>query len=174
VKVRGTEKSAVAPPARLRYWQVDSAAKLNALTRIFEVEPGFDAALVFVRDKATALKLTEKLRARGYAAEALGADSPRKQRTQVFDRFRNGAIDIVVGTDLAVEGLDATRLTHVVSYDMPCDAASHVRRIAHLDKAKRGATAILLVAPREMAMLHSIEHATRQVIAPQVLPERYR
>jgi ATP-dependent RNA helicase DeaD len=49
-----------------------------------------------------------------------------------------------------------------------------VRRIAHLDKAKRGATAILLVAPREMAMLHSIEHATQQVIAPQVLPERYR
>ena len=174
MKVRGTEKSAVAPPTRLRYWQVDSSAKLNALTRIFEVEPGFDAAIVFVRGKAAATKLTEKLRARGYAAEALGADSPRKQRAQVVDQFRNGTLDIVVGTDLAVEELDVTRLTHVVSYDMPCDAASHVRRIAHLARTKRGGTAILLVAPREMAMLHSIEHATQQVIAPQVLPERYR
>lgn len=174
IKVRGTEKSALAPAARLRYWQVDSPAKLNALTRIFEVEPGFDAAVVFVRGKATAAKLTEKLRARGYAAAALDADAPHKQRAQMIDQFQGGAIDIVVGTDLAVEELDVTRLTHVVSYDMPCDAASHVRRIAHLAKAKRGGTAILLVTPREMGMLHSIEHATRQVIAQLALPERFR
>ncbi|OHC67092.1 MAG: hypothetical protein A3H93_11865 [Rhodocyclales bacterium RIFCSPLOWO2_02_FULL_63_24] len=174
LKVRGTEKSAVAPSIRQRYWQVGNQSKLNALTRLIEVERGFDAALVFVHSKADTLDLAEKLRARGYAAAALDGDTPPALREQVIEQFRKGAIDIVVGTDMACDKLDVTRVTHVISYDIPCDAASHVHRIGYLAHPAQHGTAILLVTAREMGMLHSIERAMQQTIDVLVLPERFR
>jgi ATP-dependent RNA helicase DeaD len=174
LSLRGTEKSATAPVIRQRYWQVESSSKLNALTRLIEVEPGFGAALVFVHSKAGAIDLVEKLNARGYAAAALDVDTPSPLRESVSEQFVAGSIDIVVCTDQGADQLDVTRVTHAVSFDLPCDATSHVHRIAHLCDAKQHGTAILLVTPREMGMLRSIERATRQSIDALVLPERFR
>jgi ATP-dependent RNA helicase DeaD len=174
LNLRGTEKSATAPAIKQRFWQVESQSKLNALTRLIEVEPNFDAALVFVHSKAGAIDLAEKLSARGYAAAALDVDTPSPLRIAVSEQFGAGNIDIVVCTDQGADGLDVARVTHAVSFDVPCDAASHVHRIARLGDAKHPGTAILLVTQREMAMLRSIERATRQSIDALVLPERFR
>lgn len=174
LKVRGTEKSVAAPSVRQRYWQVGNQSKLNALMRLIEVEPGFDAALVFVHNKAGTMDLAEKLRARGYAAAALDGDTPPAPRERVIAQFGKGEIDIVVCTDSACDNVDVTRVTHVISYDVPCDAASHIHRIGHLAHPAQHGTAILLVTPREMGMLHSIERATHQAIDVLVLPERFR
>lgn len=174
LNVRGTEKSATAPSVRLRYWQVGDQSKLNALTRLVEVEPHFDAALVFVDNKAGTVELAEKLKARGYAAMALDGDTPLRLREHVAAQLGTGEIDIVVGTDMACDGLEVARVTHVISYDVPRDAASHVHRIRHLAKTTQQGTAILLVTPREMGMLRSIERATKQSIGVLALPERFR
>lgn len=174
LKLRGIEKSVLAPPVRQRYWQVGSQSKLNALMRLIEVEPGFDAALVFVHGKADTVNLAEKLKARGYAAAALDGETPPARRARAIEQFKAGEIDIVVGTDMACDNLDVARLTHVVSYDLPCDAASHVHRIGHLAHPAPHGTAILLVTPHEMGMMRSIERATQQAIDVLVLPERFR
>jgi ATP-dependent RNA helicase DeaD len=53
--------------------------KLDALTRILEVEP-FDAAIIFVRTKAETTVLAEKLSARGHAVAPLNGDLNQRQR----------------------------------------------------------------------------------------------
>ncbi|MDH5456726.1 MAG: DEAD/DEAH box helicase, partial [Gammaproteobacteria bacterium] len=53
-------KTATAETIRQRYWQVSGFHKLDALTRILEVEP-FDAILMFVRTKTATSELAEKL-----------------------------------------------------------------------------------------------------------------
>jgi ATP-dependent RNA helicase DeaD len=154
------------------YWQVSGMHKLDALTRILEVEEDFDAAIIFVRTKNATVELADKLAARGYAAAALNGDLNQQMRERVIEQLKSGALDIVIATDVAARGIDVPRVSHVVNYDIPYDTEAYVHRIGRTGRAGRTGNAILFVAPREIRMLRTIERATRQPIAPLTLPSR--
>ena len=162
-------RTATAETIRQRYWLVSGLHKLDALTRILEVEP-FDGLLMFVRTKTATTELAEKLEARGYAAAALNGDMAQKQREQMVERLKNGSLDILVATDVAARGLDVDRISHVVNYDIPYDTEAYIHRIGRTGRAGRQGDAILFVAPREQRMLSAIEKATRQKIDKLELP----
>lgn len=157
---------------RQRYWLVRGVDKLDALTRILDAEEKLDAAIVFVRTKVGTEELADKLAARGYAASALNGDMTQGLRERVIEQLKNGALDIVVATDVAARGIDVPRISHVINYDIPYDTEAYVHRIGRTGRAGREGVAILFVAPRERRMLKSIEHATRQQIEPIALPSR--
>jgi ATP-dependent RNA helicase DeaD len=152
------------------YCQAQGAKKLEALTRILEIEADFDAAIIFVRTKIATVELADKLEARGYAAAALNGDMTQGLREQVIERLKSGSLDIVVATDVAARGIDVSRVSHVINYDMPNDTEAYVHRIGRTGRAGRSGRAVVFVAPREMHMLKVIERATRQKIEPLPLP----
>ncbi|MBU6378579.1 MAG: DEAD/DEAH box helicase [Gammaproteobacteria bacterium] len=162
-------KTATAANIRQRYWLVSGVHKLDALTRLLEVEP-FDAMLVFARTKQSTVELVEKLEARGFSAAALNGDILQAQRERTIAALKSGKLDIVVATDVAARGLDVERITHVVNFDVPYDSESYVHRIGRTGRAGRSGEAILFIAARERNMLRIIERATRQPIEPMVLP----
>ena len=162
-------RTATAETIHQRYWLVSGFHKLDALTRILEVEP-FEAILMFVRTKIATTELAEKLEARGYAAAALNGDMAQKQREQMIHRLKKGTLDILVATDVAARGLDVERISHVVNYDIPYDTEAYIHRIGRTGRAGRTGEAILFVAPRERRMLGAIEKATRQKIKPMEMP----
>jgi ATP-dependent RNA helicase DeaD len=162
-------KTATAETIRQRYWQVSGFHKLDALTRILEVE-NFDAILMFVRTKTATTELAEKLEARGYAAAAMNGDMAQAHREQMVERLKRGSLDILVATDVAARGLDVDRISHVVNYDIPYDTEAYIHRIGRTGRAGRSGEAILFVAPRERRMLAAIERATRQKISRLELP----
>jgi ATP-dependent RNA helicase DeaD len=162
-------RTATADTIRQRYWLVSGLHKLDALTRILEVEP-FDAILMFVRTRTATTELAERLEARGYAAAAMNGDMPQKNREQMVERLKRGSLDILVATDVAARGLDVERISHVVNYDIPYDTEAYIHRIGRTGRAGRKGDAILFVAPRERRMLAAIEKATRQKIEPLKLP----
>jgi ATP-dependent RNA helicase DeaD len=162
-------KTATAETIRQRYWQVSGLHKLDALTRILEVET-FDAILMFVRTKTATTELAEKLEARGYSAAAMNGDMVQAQREKMVERLKKGSLDILVATDVAARGLDVDRISHVINYDIPYDAEAYIHRIGRTGRAGRTGDAILFVAPRERRMLSVIERATRQKITRLELP----
>ncbi len=162
-------RTATAETIRQRYWQVSGLHKLDALTRILEVE-SFDAILMFVRTKTATTELAEKLEARGYAAAAMNGDMAQNHREQTIERLKKGSLDILVATDVAARGLDVDRISHVINYDVPYDTEAYIHRIGRTGRAGRRGDAILFVAPRERRMLSAIEKATRQKIEQMVLP----
>ncbi|MEN8108652.1 MAG: DEAD/DEAH box helicase [Pseudomonadota bacterium] len=162
-------RTATAETIRQRYWLVSGLHKLDALTRILEVEP-FDALLMFVRTKIATTELAERLEARGYAAAALNGDMAQKHREQMVERLKRGSLDILVATDVAARGLDVERISHVINYDIPYDTEAYIHRIGRTGRAGRQGDAILFVAPRERRMLNAIEKATRHKIEPLKLP----
>ncbi|MFL9592794.1 DEAD/DEAH box helicase [Aeromonas schubertii] len=168
-EIKIASKTATATTIRQRYWQVTGSHKLEAMTRLLEVEP-YEALLVFVRTKNAAEELAGKLAARGHACEALHGDIPQKLRERTVEKLRQGQLDILIATDVVARGLDVERITHVVNYDIPYDTESYVHRIGRTGRAGRKGEAILFVAPRERRMLRSIEHATRQSIEPMKMP----
>jgi len=168
-KIAIETRTATADTIRQRYWLVSGMHKLDALTRILEVEP-FRALLMFVRTKIATVELAERLEARGYSAAALNGDMAQNLREQMVERLKQGSLDILVATDVAARGLDVERISHVINYDIPYDTEAYIHRIGRTGRAGRQGDAILFVAPRERRMLKAIEKATRQKIEPLVLP----
>lgn len=162
-------KTATAPTITQRYWLGSGGQKLDALTRILEVET-FDAMIIFVRTKTATIDLAEKLSARGFSAEAINGDIAQNQRERIINQYKQGKIDILIATDVAARGLDVERISHVINYDIPQDPESYVHRIGRTGRAGRKGQAILFVAPRERRMLKTIERITRQPIEPMQLP----
>ncbi|MEC8859295.1 MAG: DEAD/DEAH box helicase [Pseudomonadota bacterium] len=153
------------------YWLVQGTNKLDALTRMLEVED-FDGMIVFVRTKNSTVELAEKLNARGFSAAALNGDMNQQLRTRTVEQLKNGQLDIVVATDVAARGLDVERISHVMNYDIPYDNEAYVHRIGRTGRAGRSGKAVLFVAPREQRMLQSIERTTRKKITRMELPTR--
>lgn len=162
-------KTATAETIRQRAWVVSGIHKLDALTRILEVED-FDAILIFVRTRSATGELADRLAARGYSTAALNGDMPQKQREQTIDRLKKKKLDILVATDVAARGLDVDRISHVINFDIPHDTEAYIHRIGRTGRAGRTGEAILFAAPRERRMLNAIERATRKEIEKLELP----
>ncbi|MFA5984447.1 MAG: DEAD/DEAH box helicase [Methylococcaceae bacterium] len=154
---------------RQRFWVVSGLHKLDALTRILEVET-FDGMIIFVRTKTATVELAEKLEARGYSAAAINGDMSQALRERAIAHLKSGKLDILIATDVAARGLDVDRITHVVNYDIPYDTESYVHRIGRTGRAGRTGDAILFIAPRERKLLSNIEKATKQKVEEMGLP----
>ncbi len=152
-----------------RYLMVSYPQKVDALTRILEVE-NFEGMIVFVRTKNETETLAEKLRARGYSAAAISGDVAQAQRERTVNQLKSGKLDILVATDVAARGLDVERISHVINYDIPIDTESYVHRIGRTGRAGRSGAAISFVTPRERRLLDAIERATRQPLTQMQLP----
>ena len=167
--VKIASKVSTASTIRQRYCQVAGHHKLEALTRIMEVE-AFDAMIIFVRTKTATVELAEKLSARGYDVEPLNGDIPQNARERTVERLKQGKIDILVATDVVARGLDVERVSHVINYDIPYDSESYVHRIGRTGRAGREGDAILFINYREKRLLFSIEKTTKQPIEKMDIP----
>jgi ATP-dependent RNA helicase DeaD len=114
--------------------------------------------------------LTERLSAHGYRAQALHGGVAQDQRTRVIKRLREGAIDLVIATDVAARGLDIEQLALVVNYDVPTSPDSYVHRIGRIGRAGREGVAITLADPRESRLLKLFERHTKGKIQIAQVP----
>src|SRR6201997_2901655 len=169
LEVATKAKTTTAENISQRYIQVAGPRKMDALTRVLEVEP-FEAMIVFVRTKQATEVVAERLSARGFSAAAINGDVPQAQRERTIAALRDGTADILVATDVAARGLDVDRISHVLNYDIPQDTESYVHRIGRTGRAGRSGNALLFVSPRERHLLKAIETATRQKLSEAQLP----
>src|SRR5690606_18163681 len=118
VEVRTVHRELTVPLVEQVYFEVREGDKLEALSRLLDLSGG-EKGLVFCNTKRGVDEVVAQLRSRGYAAEGLHGDMKQSQRDRVMARFRQGAIDILVATDVAARGIDITDITTVYNYDMP-------------------------------------------------------
>jgi ATP-dependent RNA helicase DeaD len=168
-EIKVKSKSTTAANVSQRYLKVAHAQKLDALTRILEVE-NFDGMIIFVRTKNATEELAERLRARGFSAVAINGDVVQAQRERTIEQLRKSKLDILVATDVAARGLDVPRISHVVNHDIPTDTESYVHRIGRTGRAGRPGVAISFVTPRENHLLRAIEKTNRTTLEEMRLP----
>ncbi|MDQ7049234.1 MAG: DEAD/DEAH box helicase [Enterobacterales bacterium] len=168
-EIRIKTKTATASTIDQSYLTVSHHNKIDALTRILEVEET-DAMIIFARTKNATTELADRLSARGFAAAAINGDMAQAAREKTIEQLKNGRLDILVATDVAARGLDVTRISHVINYDITQDVESYVHRIGRTGRAGREGKAILFVTPREKRMLYLIEKTTGKKINRIALP----
>jgi ATP-dependent RNA helicase DeaD len=144
---------------RQSYCEVASAHKMEALMRIFDLEtPG--PTIVFCRTRRACDEVGDQLAGQGFQADRLHGDMEQPERDRVMKRFKDGAFEILVATDVASRGLDIESVTHVINFDVPWDAESYTHRIGRTGRAGREGDAITLIEPRERRHLRAIEKST--------------
>jgi ATP-dependent RNA helicase DeaD len=158
-----------APRVREIAYIVQRRHKAAALARVMDMEDSA-AAIVFCRTRIEVDELTQTLGARGYSAEALHGGLSQEQRDRVLRRFRDGASDMLVATDVAARGLDIDRVSHVVNFDVPSSPDAYVHRIGRTGRAGREGVAITLAEARDYRLLRNIEAVTKRKITTENVP----
>ncbi|MDB5040444.1 MAG: deaD [Candidatus Eremiobacteraeota bacterium] len=158
-----------APRVREIAYIVQRRHKPAALARVLDMEAP-TSVIVFCRTRIEVDELTETLGGRGYGAEALHGGLSQEQRDRVLRRFREGASDILVATDVAARGLDIEHVSHVVNFDVPSSPDAYVHRIGRTGRAGREGVAITLAEAREHRLLRNIEQHTKRKISIESVP----
>jgi len=158
-----------APRVREVAYIVQRRHKVAALARVLDMEAP-TSAIVFCRTRTEVDELTETLGGRGYRAEALHGGLSQEQRDRVMRRFREGASELLVATDVAARGLDIEHVSHVVNFDVPSSPDAYVHRIGRTGRAGREGVAITLAEAREHRLLRNIEHVTKRRISIESVP----
>ncbi|MEW5942551.1 MAG: DEAD/DEAH box helicase [Pseudomonadota bacterium] len=153
---------------RLHY--VDDMAHKNRLLDYLLRDVELKQAIVFTATKRDADELAADLFAQGHAAAALHGDMNQGMRNRTLAKLRNGAIRVLVATDVAARGIDVNGISHVVNYDLPKSAEDYVHRIGRTGRAGNQGIAVSFASPRDGMQLKRIQHFTGQTIPAHVVP----
>jgi superfamily II DNA/RNA helicase len=133
-----------------RFVAVTQDNKVSTLVELLKREET-GLALVFVRTKAGADRLVEKLLRHDVDAAAIHGDKGQAQRESALHRFDTGKVKTLVATDVAARGLDVDDITHVINFDPPEEADVYTHRVGRTGRAGRGGVGITLVLPEQQA-----------------------
>lgn len=104
-----------------------------------------DRCLIFVEKKVTADELWEKIRSWGYLAAALHGDKEQSDRLNILNKFKRGALPILVATSVAARGIDVKDIKLVINYDFPRDIKEYIHRIGRTGRQGKEGIAISFV-----------------------------
>jgi ATP-dependent RNA helicase RhlE len=127
------------------------------------------SVLVFTRTKHRAKSLGEKLTAAGYRSASLQGNLSQANRQAALDGFRDGKFQILVATDIAARGIDVTRISHVINYDVPSTPEAYIHRIGRTGRATRSGEAYTLVTGEDKEMVRAIKRVIGSEIEQRVL-----
>ncbi|MEQ1666910.1 MAG: DEAD/DEAH box helicase [Sulfuriferula sp.] len=126
--------------------------------------------LVFCSTKLGANRLAQQLGRDGIPANAIHGDKSQQARVEALDQFKQGAIQVLVATDVAARGIDIDQLPVVVNFDLPHAAEDYVHRIGRTGRAGASGEAISLVSDDELRYLSDIEKLLNKTIPSEIVP----
>ena len=127
--------------------------------------------LIFTRTKHRAQSLALYMKKQGYRAAALQGNMSQNQRQQAIDGFRSGKIDILVATDIAARGIDVSRISHVINFDMPNSVDAYTHRIGRTGRAERSGEAFTLAVRGDGLLVRQIEKTLGTALERRRLPD---
>ncbi len=128
-------------------------------------------SIVFCNTKKTSEEVGLALSKSGFAAETLHGDLKQSQRTAVMEKFRSGAVQILVATDVAARGIDVSDIEYVFNYDIPQNNEYYVHRIGRTGRiGKKGNTVTICSGRRQVYALLDIAHETKSKISQIPVP----
>jgi len=116
-----------------------------------------DSAIIFLRTKMGVGRLARRLNDRGIRCESIHGDRDQAERNAALEAFRRKEVRFLVATDVAARGLDISRISHVINYDIPHSPHDYIHRVGRTARAEETGDAITLVTPEDRETLERIE-----------------
>jgi ATP-dependent RNA helicase RhlE len=137
-------------------YEVPKHLRTSLLLHLLQ-DPRMNMVLVFSRMKHGADRLARQLEQKGVRCATLHSNRSQNQRLRALQDFKEGAVRVLVATDIAARGIDVDGISHVVNYDFPVHAEDYVHRIGRTGRAHAVGDAISFVTPEDHAELRALE-----------------
>ena len=173
-KVEVTEQATPAQTVtQTLYYVPNLKTKINLIQHLLQDDEVLHRLIVFCKTKAVADRVFHFL-ARKYGEDqvrVIHANKGQNTRINSINAFKEGAIRILVATDVAARGLDVSNVSHVINFDVPIVIEDYVHRIGRTGRAFQTGDAITFCNPAEEYYLRKIEKLIRQQIPVADIPE---
>ncbi|MEV0234952.1 DEAD/DEAH box helicase [Nonomuraea sp. NPDC050786] len=126
--------------------QVTRDEKFDVIAEIANRE---GRTIVFVRTQHGVDRLCKQLARVGVKAGGLHGGKRQNQRTRILAEFREGAVNVLVCTDVAARGIHVDNISLVLHVDPPQDHKSYLHRGGRTARAGEKGTVVTLVLPSE-------------------------
>lgn len=105
--------------------------------------------IIFTSTKIFANTLADKLSRSGFKADRLQGDMSQAARERVLKKLSDGAINILVATDVAARGLHIEEVELIVNYDQARDDDTHLHRVGRTGRMGAEGKAITFIDRQE-------------------------
>ncbi len=153
-----------------KYVLVNRRDKAEAVKRVIDYIPEL-YAVIFCRTKIDTQELADELARDGYRAEAIHGDLSQAQRDKVMRKFRSGAVNIMVATDVAARGIDVNNLTHVIHYTLPDSPSYYTHRSGRTARAGKKGVSLTILIPKDKSKMKQISRNLKIEFEKVLLPK---
>jgi len=144
-------------------YPVDADHKTRMLKHLLD-RSEVRSALVFTRTKHRAKRLAQQLDREGFQVASLQGNLSQARRQKALDGFRDGSYDVLIATDIAARGIDVTRVSHVINYDVPDTVEAYTHRLGRTGRADRSGDAVTMITREDGKQVRAIEGALKMRI----------
>mmetsp|Transcript_10390 Transcript_10390/g.11868 ORF Transcript_10390/g.11868 Transcript_10390/m.11868 type:complete len:455 (+) Transcript_10390:114-1478(+) len=113
--------------------------------------------LIFTSTCHLANKLAVMLRLLGFAAICLHGQMAQSNRLGALNKFKAGARNILIATDVASRGLDIPSVDLVINYDVPSNGKDYIHRVGRTARAGKSGRAVTMVTQYDVELYQRIE-----------------
>jgi len=138
------------------YFTVDHENKFELLVRLLMREKP-QQAIIFCRTKRGTDRICKRLAKLTKKVDCIHGDMQQTSRDRVMKKLREGKLRVLVATDVVGRGIDVTRISHIINYDIPQFCDDYVHRTGRTGRMGREGVAFTFVTPEEGGELTRIE-----------------
>lgn len=118
--------------------------------------------IIFVATCNNALRITLLLRNLGFQAVCLHGQLSQPKRLGALNKFKAGARNILVATDVASRGLDIPNVDLVLNVDIPSNGKDYVHRVGRTARAGKAGRSIAFVTQYDVEAYQRLEGLLNQ------------
>ncbi|HHW69168.1 MAG TPA: DEAD/DEAH box helicase [Tenericutes bacterium] len=163
------EKTKTSINVKQCYYLINQKIRTEAMFRVIDSK-NINKAIIFCQTKREVDELVGEMQKRGYNVEAMHGDIVQKMRIQTLSRFKEGAFNYLIATDVAARGIHVDDIEYVINYNLPQEIESYIHRIGRTGRANKEGEAITFVNPKEVRILSEIERHTKGKIEKKEIP----
>jgi len=126
---------------------------------LFEIFSNIDLAqcFIYVNTKEKAERLADKMTENGFQVGCIHGKLEQEERNNTMKQFREGAVRILISTDLTGRGIDVHQVGLVINFELPNKKESYIHRIGRSGRYGRRGIAINLVNFHELNHMTNIQ-----------------
>lgn len=131
-------------------WKYDTLCDLYQQLNI-------NQALIYCNKRQRAEWLAEKMSAQGFPLGFIHGEMEVEERKRRMRDFRNGAVRVLISTDLLARGIDVQQVSLVINYELPTQKENYIHRIGRAGRFGRKGVTINLISADEARAMEEIE-----------------
>ncbi|MBN1143012.1 MAG: DEAD/DEAH box helicase [Bacteroidales bacterium] len=147
--------------------------KLNLVSHLLEDDVTFKKVIIFCKTKTIAESVYKVVHRKAEGEKRiLHSNKGQSSRINAINAFKNDEARILISTDVSARGIDASKVTHVINFDVPVSYDDYIHRIGRTARAGNHGEAITLLDPSEEWHFLKIEKMIRMSVPVYEIPAK--